>query len=100
MVETRGGRRFAAFFFVAAFLVLLFGRWLAPVNHVALSVAAPFAAAISGVANGTGDVFSGIFEGPRLRAENNAYRHQINTLLKENITLRQAGHENKILRRM
>ena len=40
MVETRGGRRFAATFFVAAFLVLLLGRWVKPVNDAALTAAA------------------------------------------------------------
>ena len=54
MVEARGGRRFAVVFLVAAFLVLLLGRWVKPVNLVALSVAAPFASVASTVATDVG----------------------------------------------
>lgn len=100
MVETRSGRRFAVFFFVAAFLVLLLGRWLQPVNHVALSAAAPFQSAISAITNGVGDGISGLFQGPRLRDENDRLSKEISILLNENVKLQQRSHDYAILARM
>lgn len=100
MVETRGGRRFAIVFLVAAFLTLLLGHWLRPVGNVALSVAAPFQAAVSGISSYLGDTVSGIFEGPHLRSENASLRRQIATLLRRNITFQDQAHENELLRRM
>ncbi len=100
MVETRNGRRFAVLFFVAAFLVLILGRWLKPVDHAALTVAAPFTAAISGVSNWVGDGFSGIVDGPRLRQEVQSLRKENARLLQQTIADAEARHENAILRRM
>src|SRR5579884_2333983 len=100
MVETRGGRRFALLFFIASFLVLALGRWLNPVDHVALSIAAPFESAISTAATSVGDIVSGIFEGPKLRSENATLRRQMATLLRENIALQEQRRENQILQRM
>lgn len=100
MVETRGGRRFAVLFFVASFLVLLLGRWLQPVDRVALTIAAPFSAAINGVANTVGDTISSVADGPRLQQE-------VDRLTKENAQLNQqivadarARHENALFKRM
>jgi len=100
MVETRGGRRFAAFFFVAAFLVLLLGHWLKPVGDMALTVAAPFEAVITAAATTVGDAVSGVVEGPSLRAENERLRLQNETLIRHNIALQQQAHENQLFRRM
>lgn len=100
MVETRSGRRFAVLFFVAAFLILFAGRWLKPVDDVALSAAAPFQAVISGVATSVGGTVAGLVEGPRLRDQNRALQRQIATLLRQNVTYQQDRYENQILRRM
>ena len=69
MVETRGGRRFAMFFLVAAFVLLLIGRWVRPVNNAALTVSAPFAAAVSGITTSVGDSIAGVVQGPSLFAQ-------------------------------
>lgn len=100
MVETRSGRRFAVVFLVAAFLVLFFGRWIQPVDRIALSAAAPFQAVISASANAVGAVVSGVVQGPRLRDENEKLKRQNATLLRENLTLQQARHDDTLLRRM
>ena len=100
MVETRGGRRFAAFFFVAAFLVLLLGHWLRPVGNAALGVAAPFSSVVSAVASNVGDAVSGVVEGPQLRSENLSLRREIATLLRRNVLLQQEQRENELLSRM
>jgi rod shape-determining protein MreC len=100
MVETRGGRRFAVLFFVAAFLVLFLGRWVKPVNDVALSVAAPFAAVLNGAASGVGSVLSDIFDAGRLRSENDALRRQNAKYVRELILAQAARHENTLLRSM
>ncbi len=100
MVETRGGRRFAFLFLGAAFLVLLFGRWLSPVDNVAMTVAAPFAAAVSGVAGGIGDTVSGIVQGNHYRSVNIALRHDVGILLHQNLVLQEQAHENTMLTRM
>lgn len=94
MVETRGGRRFALVFFVAAFALLFAGRWLSPVNHVAMTVTAPFQSVLTGVTNTIGDAFAGVFDGPRLRAQNQMLRREVETALATNVRLRDAAIEN------
>src|SRR5437660_8544228 len=100
MVETRSGRRFAVFFLVAAFLVLFLGRWIQPVDRVALSAAAPFQGAISAIANGIGDGISGVVQGPKLRDENEKLKTQISVLLREIIALQQQRHDYALLKRI
>lgn len=100
MVDTRGGRRFAVLVLIAALLVLLLGRWLQPVNHVALTVAAPFNSAISGVSNWAGDTVSGIFDGPRLRQEVAELKQANGILVRQKIASAEALHENQIFRHM
>lgn len=100
MVETRSGRRFAVFFLAAAFLVLVLGRWLKPVDQVALTVAAPFNSAIAGASNGVGDALSGLIDGPRLRAENQRLMKENASLLQTKIDDALDRHDNTILRRM
>jgi len=100
MVETHGGRRFAYFVLAAAFLVLLLGRWIRPVDNAVMVIAAPFTAVVSGVANTTGDFAMGVFDGQQLRHDNQALRRQVNLLLEQNFQLRQAARQNKVLRRM
>jgi rod shape-determining protein MreC len=100
MVETRGGRRLAVFFLVSSFLVLLLGRWIKPVDDAALTVAAPFASVVSSVADGVSNLVTGVVEGPRLYNENQQLRTEMETLLQQNITLKQEQHENTILRAM
>lgn len=100
MVETRSGRRFALFFLAAAFLVLLLGRWLQPVDNIALSVAAPFDGAVSTVASTIGDGVSGVFDGPRLQSENRTIKQQNAILLKRYLALQEQAHENAMLRSM
>jgi rod shape-determining protein MreC len=100
MVETRGGRRFAVLFLVAAFLVLLLGRWLKPVDNVALTIAAPFAWVSSGVAGGIGDEISGITQGPQYRSEVLGLQRQVGLLIHENLMLQEQKHENALLTRM
>jgi rod shape-determining protein MreC len=97
MVETRGSRRFAILFLATAFALLLFGRFLKPVNAVATVVLAPFAAVINGAANGVGDTLSGVVQGPHLRAENQQLKQQIATLISRNQTMQEAMHENAYL---
>jgi rod shape-determining protein MreC len=100
MVETHSGRRFAVFFFVAAFLIFFLGRWIAPVDHVALSAAAPFQGAVSAVANVVGDVVSGVFQGPGLRDENLKLKKDLSVLLRQNIKLQQLTRDDALLRRI
>ncbi len=100
MVESRGGRRFAAFFFVGAFLVLLFGRWLHPVSHAATSATAPFVAVLSGAASGLSDAISSVVEGPSLFSENKRLRKEIGTIAQQNLFLRQKVRDDNIFRRM
>lgn len=100
MVETRGGRRFAILFFVLAFAILLFGRWLKPVDNVAVTVFAPFASVVDGVSTAIGDTITGVVEGPRLRQENQQFQHQIAQLMARNLTMQEALHENQFLSRM
>ncbi len=98
MVDSRGGRRFAIFFFVAAFLILFLGRFLHPVRNVTMTVAAPFAAVISGAANAVGDTISGITQGGQLRDQNLQLRGQLARALAENAVLQQAARENRQFR--
>jgi rod shape-determining protein MreC len=100
MIETRSGRRFTLFFIVLAFVVLLFGRWLKPVDRVALAIAAPFGAVVSGAASDFGDMISGIVDGPRYRTENQKLRRELGVLLHQNLLLQEARHENAIYERM
>lgn len=100
MVETRGGRRFAVFFILAAFLLLLLGRWIRPVDNVTSSVAAPFAAVINGAATGMGDTVSGIFDAGRLRAENAALTRQNAKLVRELVAAQAQSHDMSIMRTM
>lgn len=100
MVESRSGRRFALFFFVAAFLVLALGRWLKPVDEAALSVAAPFVSAVDAGASAVGSAVSGLTQGYRLRDENRMLRQEVATLLRRNVMLQAEQHENQLLRRM
>ncbi|HLZ07532.1 MAG TPA: rod shape-determining protein MreC, partial [Chloroflexota bacterium] len=100
MVETRGSRRFAVLFFVAAFLVLFLGRWIAPVNHVALNAAAPFNAVASAVAGGVGDVITGVVEGPGLRSEDLRLRREMAKILQQNVLLQEKLHDDALIRRM
>jgi rod shape-determining protein MreC len=100
MVETRGGRRFAVLFLVAAFLVLILGRWISPVDHVAMSVTAPFAAVVSGVANGVGDTVSGILNAGQIEGENRALKKQNALLVQRIIQLQADAHDNALLSKM
>ncbi len=100
MVETRSGRRFAVLFLVAAFAVLLLGRWLKPVDHVALTISAPFTAAISGVANWVGDGVSSVANGPRLQQEVDSLQKQNAKLTQQVIADAEQRHENAVFRRM
>ena len=100
MVEARGGRRFAFVFLVAAFLVLLLGRWVKPVNAVALSAAAPFASVASTVATGVGDVVSGVTQGYRWRDENKTLQERVGILMRQNMLLQARLHDDGILRAM
>jgi rod shape-determining protein MreC len=100
MVEARGGRRFAVAFLVAAFLVLLLGRWVKPVNAVALSVAAPFASVASTFATGAGDVVSGVTQGYRWRDENKALQDRLGIAMRQNMLLQAQLHDDKLLRSM
>lgn len=100
MVETRGGRRFAVFFFVAAFLVLLVGRWLQPVDTVAQTAFAPFAAVASGVSNGVGDTIGGIFNAGQLRSENQYLKTQNAKLVRELVLAEANLHDYALVKRM
>lgn len=100
MVETRGGRRFAIFFFVAAFLVLLLGRWVRPVDNVAVTAAAPFVAVVSGVAGSVGDTVAGITQGPSLYNENKHLRQEVGLLLTKNMQYQDQLRDDKFLRTM
>jgi rod shape-determining protein MreC len=100
MVETRGGRRFAVLFIVGAFLILILGRWISPVDHVAMSITAPFAAVINGAANGVGDTLSGVLNAGQLQGENAALKKQNALLLERLIKLQSQAHDNAKLRRM
>ncbi|GAC1319638.1 MAG: hypothetical protein NVS2B16_00560 [Chloroflexota bacterium] len=100
MVETRSGRRFAVFFFFAACLVLLLGRWVRPVDNVVLTLSAPFAAVLSGAASGVGDAISGVVEGPSLYNENKRLRQQIGELLSKNSQLQAQTRDYAVLKRM
>ncbi len=98
MVDSRGGRRFAIFFFVAAFLILFLGRFLHPVRNVTMTAAAPFAAVISGAANAVGDTITGITQGGQLRDQNLRLRAQLAQVLAENAVLQQEARENRQFR--
>jgi len=98
MVDSRGGRRFAIFFFVAAFLILFFGRFLHPVRNVTMAVAAPFAAVLSGAVNAVGDTVTGITQGGQLRDQNVQLRDQLARALAENAVLQQDARENRQFR--
>lgn len=100
MVETRGGRRFAVFFFLAAFVVLFLGRWIKPVNDLALSVAAPFAAVASGAASGVGDLVTGVFQVGQLRSENAFLKKENAKLVRQFIDTQALRHENSLFRTM
>lgn len=100
MVETRGSRRFAILFLVAAFVVLLLGRWLHPFTDVALTVEAPFASVFNSAANSVGDGLSGLLQGPSLRDQNQQLRKTIALLVQRNAALQQFQHEDAILHRM
>lgn len=100
MVETRGGRRFAVLFLVGAFLVLILGRWISPVDHVAMSVTAPFAAVINGAANGVGDTVSGFMNAGQIQAENTKLRRQNGLLIGQLIKLQSQSRDDAKLRRM
>ncbi|HEY8687228.1 MAG TPA: rod shape-determining protein MreC [Chloroflexota bacterium] len=100
MVEARGGRRFAVAFLVAAFLVLLLGKWVKPVNLAALSVAAPFASVASAVATDTGDVVSGVTQGNRWRDENKSLQDQVGIVVRQNMLLQAQLHDYKLLQSM
>lgn len=100
MVETRGGRRFAVLFLVGAFLVLILGRWISPVDHVAMSVTAPFAAVINGAANGVGDTVGGILNAGQIQGENRALKKQNAMLVQRIIQLQSQARDNSLLRNM
>jgi rod shape-determining protein MreC len=100
MVETRGGRRFAVFFFLAAFLVLMLGHWLRPASGAALSATAPFASVISGVAGGIGDTISAVVDAPGLRAQNAALKADYARLIRRTVGYQEMAHEDQILRTM
>jgi rod shape-determining protein MreC len=100
MVETRGGRRFAVFFLVAAFLVLFLGRWLRPVDDVTSTVAAPFVAVVSGATSAVGDTISEVLEAGRLRHENQVLSQQNARLIRELITYKSEAHDNTLYRAM
>ncbi|HLJ66603.1 MAG TPA: rod shape-determining protein MreC [Chloroflexota bacterium] len=87
-------------FLVAAFLVLFLGRWLAPIDRVGLSAAAPFQSAITAVTSAIGDTISGVVNGPRFQQENGTLRKTIGVLMRENAALQSSRYENQIFRRM
>ena len=88
------------FFLVAAFVLLLIGRWVRPVNNAALTVSAPFAAAVSGITTSVGDSIAGVVQGPSLFDENRRLRQQIGLLIAKNIQLQEHTRDDKLLRRM
>ncbi|HEX8919739.1 MAG TPA: rod shape-determining protein MreC [Chloroflexota bacterium] len=100
MVETRGSRRFALLFFGAAFLILFVGRWVAPVNHVALGAAAPFNAVASAAAGTVGDMVTGVVQGPGLRSEDLRLRRAMAKILQQNVLLQEKIHDDALIRRM
>jgi rod shape-determining protein MreC len=100
MVETRGGRRFAVLFLVGAFLLLILGHWISPVDHVAMSVTAPFAAVINGAANGVGDTVGGIMNAGQIEGENRALKKQNATLIQTIIKLQSQSHDYSLMTRM
>src|SRR5579864_3905583 len=100
MVETRGGRRFAILIFLAAFLVLLLGRWVSPVDRVAISVSAPFNSAISGVAGWVGDSVSGVFNGPSMRDQIRQLQKQNALLVRNRVDDAALRHQLSIYERM
>src|SRR5579872_5749161 len=99
MVETRGGRRFAVFFFVAAFLVLFLGRWLTPVDHFALTIASPFESLVSSLGSRVGNAASALLGNDTTQAQLDQMRHEVARLLKANVTLQTVEHENALLTR-
>jgi rod shape-determining protein MreC len=100
MVEARGSRRIAILVFAAAFGVLLFGRWLKPVDSVAVTVAAPFASVINGAATTIGDTVSAVIQAPRIRDENQRLRQEIAVLLRDNQRAQEALHQNQYYARL
>jgi rod shape-determining protein MreC len=100
MVDSRGSRRVAILFFCLAFGVLLFGRWLTPVRSVAVTIAAPFTAVISGTANAVGDTLNGVVQGTHYRSENERLKQEIATLLAQNAKMQNALHQNTYLKTM
>jgi rod shape-determining protein MreC len=100
MVEARGGRRFAVLFLVGAFLLLILGRWVGPVDHVAMSITAPFAAVINGAASGIGDTVSGILNADQIQSENRALKKQNALLVRRLIQLQSQAHDNALLQNM
>src|SRR5947209_16173247 len=100
MVETTGGRRLAVFFLAAAFLVLLLGRWLKPVDNVAQTALAPFAAVVSGVSAAVGDTVGGVLDAGRLRSENAALKKQNAKLIRQLILFTAQRHDYALLKSM
>lgn len=100
MVDTRGGRRFAVFFLLAAFLVLLLGRWIQPVDNVAETAAAPFAAVVSGVSAWMGDSVGAVFNAGQLRRENAVLKAQNAKLIRQVIASQTDRRENRLYRSM
>lgn len=98
MVDSRGSGRFAVLFFALAFGLLLFGRWLGPIDAVALTVMAPFSAVINGVVTTAGDTASSVIQAPRIQQENARLRRQNAFLLGRNLKMQEALHENAYLR--
>lgn len=100
MVETRSNKRFALFVVAAAFVVLLAGRWLSPVNNVATTVAAPFTSVISGVTDGIGGTISGVFQAGTLRRENNILSAENAKYVRTIIQLQAEAHDNTLYKAM
>jgi rod shape-determining protein MreC len=76
------------------------GRLLKPVNDLALTTAAPFAAVVSGASAGLGDLVSGVVQGPELQSDVRRLERQNGRLTQEIVLLQQAKYENALLSRM
>ena len=67
---------------------------------MALTIAAPFQAALTGVTNTFGDAVSGVLDGPRLRQENLQLRQELAQLARANNSLQQFKYEDSRLTRL
>ena len=87
-------------FFAAAFLVLVVGRWISPVDNVVVTVTAPFAAVINGVANSIGDTLSGVMNAGQLQQQNASLKKENGQLLHRLVIEQSQMHDYAILKAM